>query len=177
MPWCTVCGERPAMVVDHAIAISHNAALLHRWCLAPSGGGHGHRQVSCVTTARFNSQRATPLQHCASAHAPMLPLLRPQPCWICMAVPRTSHLQALVAVMGCLPVVVSDLVMQPFEPEMDWSAFSLRVEQKDVPTMHEAIEAVDEQVSGYRARLWGRAQKVAYAHDSTPGSRARFKRS
>ncbi|PNW74962.1 hypothetical protein CHLRE_12g502450v5 [Chlamydomonas reinhardtii] len=67
----------------------------YKWCLAPSGGGHGHRQV-------------------------------------------------LVAAMGCLPVVVSDLVMQPFEPEMDWSAFSLRVEQKDVPTLHEAIEAVDE---------------------------------
>ena len=72
---------------------------------------------------------------------------------------RPSH-QVLVAAMGCLPVVVSDLVMQPFEPEMDWSAFSLRVEQKDVPTLHEAIEAVDEHVGGDRARLWGRAMRV-----------------
>ncbi|KAG2422747.1 hypothetical protein HXX76_015833 [Chlamydomonas incerta] len=68
--------------------------MSYRWCLAPSGGGHGHRQT-------------------------------------------------LAAAMGCLPVVVSDRVLQPFEPEMDWAAFSVRVAHEDVPGMHEVLGAVD----------------------------------
>ncbi|GFR46852.1 hypothetical protein Agub_g8492, partial [Astrephomene gubernaculifera] len=77
--------------------VTHNSdyapdLLNYKWCLAPSGGGHGHRQV-------------------------------------------------LVSLMGCLPLIVSDDVMQPFEPEMDWAAFSLRVAQADVPSLHLTLQA------------------------------------
>ncbi|KAG2491391.1 hypothetical protein HYH03_010182 [Edaphochlamys debaryana] len=68
--------------------------LRYRWCLSPSGGGHGHRQ-------------------------------------------------ALVAAMGCVPLVIADNVSQPFEPEMDWSAFALRLPQADIPVLHQRLAAVD----------------------------------
>ncbi|KAG2491598.1 hypothetical protein HYH03_010164 [Edaphochlamys debaryana] len=69
--------------------------LNYKWCLSPSGGGHGHRQ-------------------------------------------------ALAAVVGCLPLVISDDVMQPFEPEMDWSQFSIRVAHADIPGLHEVLGGVGE---------------------------------
>ncbi|KAG2491520.1 hypothetical protein HYH03_010096 [Edaphochlamys debaryana] len=70
--------------------------LSYRWCLSPSGGGHGHRQT-------------------------------------------------LAAVVGCLPLVVSDDVMQPFEPEMDWSRFSIRVAHADIPGLHGVLGGVGEE--------------------------------
>ncbi|GLI67604.1 hypothetical protein VaNZ11_011846 [Volvox africanus] len=78
------------VTADHTYLLD---IMRYRWCLAPSGGGHGHRQT-------------------------------------------------LTAAMGCLPVVVSDQVMQPFEPELDWSAFSVRVALSDVPGMHNKLDAV-----------------------------------
>ncbi|GIL89839.1 hypothetical protein Vretifemale_17534, partial [Volvox reticuliferus] len=86
-----------------------------RWCLAPSGGGHGHRQT-------------------------------------------------LTAAMGCLPLVISDLVMQPFEPEMDWEAFSMRVAQSDVPGMHTSLDAVDDMVyDRMQAAVQCAAQHLLYS--------------
>ncbi|KAG2486864.1 hypothetical protein HYH03_014547 [Edaphochlamys debaryana] len=68
--------------------------LSYKWCLSPSGGGHGHRQT-------------------------------------------------LGALLGCLPVIASDHVLQPFEPELPWGQFALRIAQADIPTLHEALGAVD----------------------------------
>lgn len=62
--------------------------------------------------------------------------------------------------MGCLPVVVSDGVLQPFEPEMDWAAFALRVAHPDVPGMHQVRVCVcvclgDGRQGGLCARMGG----------------------
>ncbi len=51
-----------------------------RFCLSPTGGGHGHRQI-------------------------------------------------LVAFSGCVPLVISDHVLQPFEPALHWSRFALTLPQ------------------------------------------------
>ncbi|KAG2488240.1 hypothetical protein HYH03_013231 [Edaphochlamys debaryana] len=66
-----------------------------KFCLAPTGGGHGKRQV-------------------------------------------------LVARFGCIPVPITDFVLQPFEPELDWEAFSVTVKEADVPQMHETLAAIDD---------------------------------
>ncbi|PNW83252.1 hypothetical protein CHLRE_05g233450v5 [Chlamydomonas reinhardtii] len=66
-----------------------------RFCLAPTGGGHGKRQV-------------------------------------------------LVARFGCVPVPVTDWVLQPYEPELDWAAFSVPVAEADVPRMHEILAAIND---------------------------------
>ncbi len=66
-----------------------------KFCLAPTGGGHGKRQV-------------------------------------------------LVARFGCIPVPITDFVMQPFEPELDWPSFSVPVHEADVPTMHEKLASISD---------------------------------
>ncbi|PNH10148.1 putative glucuronosyltransferase, partial [Tetrabaena socialis] len=66
-----------------------------RFCLAPTGGGHGKRQV-------------------------------------------------LVARFGCIPVPITDYVLQPYEPELDWPAFSVTVKEEDVPHMHTTLAAIND---------------------------------
>jgi hypothetical protein len=43
---------------------------------------------------------------------------------------------------SCVPVTVTDDVMQPFEPELDWSAFSVHVAEADIPRMHNLLAAI-----------------------------------
>ncbi|MEW5302327.1 MAG: hypothetical protein WDW36_005126 [Sanguina aurantia] len=94
-----------------------------RFCLAPTGGGHGKRNV-------------------------------------------------MVTILGCVPVTVTDGVLQPYEPEMDWSAFSLPVKEKDIPRMHELLAGVTDstydamlvrQRSGRSRRTWCHHQPVLAA--------------
>eukprot|EP00195_Chlamydomonas_chlamydogama_P007154 CAMPEP_0202896838 /NCGR_PEP_ID=MMETSP1392-20130828/5751_1 /ASSEMBLY_ACC=CAM_ASM_000868 /TAXON_ID=225041 /ORGANISM="Chlamydomonas chlamydogama, Strain SAG 11-48b" /LENGTH=484 /DNA_ID=CAMNT_0049582321 /DNA_START=368 /DNA_END=1822 /DNA_ORIENTATION=+ len=67
-----------------------------KFCLAPTGGGHGKRQV-------------------------------------------------LVARFGCIPVPITDHVLQPFEPELDWPSFSVAVKEEEVPRLHEVLAAISEE--------------------------------
>ncbi|KXZ52297.1 hypothetical protein GPECTOR_10g929 [Gonium pectorale] len=73
--------------------------------------------------------------------------------------------QTVAAVMGCLPLVVSDSVMQPFEPEMDWGAFSLRLPQQDIPQLHSRLQAVEAEggVEARQAALLCAAQHLVYS--------------
>lgn len=41
-----------------------------------------------------------------------------------------------------MPVTMTDFVYQPFEPELDWSQFSLHVPEQDIPRLHEILESV-----------------------------------
>lgn len=76
-----------------------------KFCLAPTGGGHGKRQV-------------------------------------------------LVARFGCIPVPITDYVMQPFEPELDWPSFSVSVKEEDVPNMHKILAAIsNEQLKKMQAAV------------------------
>ncbi|KAG2423974.1 hypothetical protein HXX76_014913 [Chlamydomonas incerta] len=86
--------------------------LGYRWCLAPSGGGHGNRQT-------------------------------------------------VVTLAGCMPVVVSDDVLQPFEPEMDWAGFGLRVPHADIPRLHALLEEAEAEEGG--AALAARADSLPCA--------------
>eukprot|EP00798_Chlamydomonas_sp_ICE-L_P024846 gene24846-10500_t len=93
----------------HAAARSAQATvkvLSHtRFCLAPTGGGHGHRQI-------------------------------------------------LVAFSGCVPLLIGDYVLQPFEPELDWTRFSVTVAQADIPQLHDILGAVtDEQHTAMKRNL------------------------
>ncbi|MEW5317115.1 MAG: hypothetical protein WDW38_008443 [Sanguina aurantia] len=74
----------------HAL-LPHIAAS--RYCLAPTGGGHGKRQV-------------------------------------------------LAAALGCVPVTVTDNVLQPFEPELDWGKFSVAVAESAIPQLHLVLDGL-----------------------------------
>eukprot|EP00798_Chlamydomonas_sp_ICE-L_P016628 gene16628-22875_t len=53
--------------------------------------------------------------------------------------------QILVSFMGCIPVTIGDHVMQPFEPELDWTQFSVQPLESQISDLHEILDAVDEQ--------------------------------
>ncbi len=44
--------------------------------------------------------------------------------------------------MGCVPVLIGDGVMQPFQPELDWSKFSVTVAEEDIPALPKLLGAV-----------------------------------
>eukprot|EP00198_Chlamydomonas_reinhardtii_P000528 XP_001689863.1 exostosin-like glycosyltransferase [Chlamydomonas reinhardtii] len=80
------------------------------------------------------------------------------------AVRAATANMTLAAAMGCLPVVVSDGVLQPFEPEMDWAAFALRVAHPDVPGMHQVLGAVDAAAyAGLQAAVRCAAEHLLYS--------------
>ncbi len=92
----------------------------HKFCLAPTGGGHGKRNV-------------------------------------------------LVSLMGCLPVTVTDHVLQPFEPEMPWAPFAVHVPERDIPRMHEILGNIsDDKVAEMQVGPTGsRAWVASYADEVT----------
>jgi hypothetical protein len=53
--------------------------------------------------------------------------------WACHDASCPISPQTLVAVMGCIPLVISDSVMQPFEPELPWAQFSMRIAHVRAP--------------------------------------------
>lgn len=76
-----------------------------KFCLAPTGGGHGKRQV-------------------------------------------------LVGRFGCIPVPITDFVLQPFQPELNWTAFAVEALEDDIPSLHERLAAVSEgQLAGMQRSL------------------------
>ncbi len=63
------------------------------------------------------------------------------------------------AIMGCVPVVISDGVYQPFEPFLDWSEFGLKVAEADILQLPAILAAVsDEQ---YKRKQVGGAGLLA----------------
>lgn len=44
--------------------------------------------------------------------------------------------------MGCVPVLIGDGLHQPFEPEIDWSTFAVRVPESDIPSLHHILAAI-----------------------------------
>jgi hypothetical protein len=43
---------------------------------------------------------------------------------------------------GCIPVVIQDEVTQPFEDDLEYSAFSLRVKESDIDRLPDILNAV-----------------------------------
>ncbi len=50
----------------------------------------------------------------------------------------------LAAVMGCIPVLIGDGIYQPFEPQLDWSRFSVTVAEEDIPRLPYILDSVGE---------------------------------
>lgn len=62
--------------------------------------------------------------------------------------------QVLVSLLGCIPVVIGDDVLQPFEPEMDWSQFAVRVPESDVHKMADILDGMSsEEIQAKQAAL------------------------
>eukprot|EP00798_Chlamydomonas_sp_ICE-L_P013327 gene13328-19166_t len=72
--------------------------------------------------------------------------------------------QILVSFMGCIPVTIGDNVMQPFEPELDWTKFGVQPLEEDIPNLPKILEAFDDgQVEKMQRALACAAQHMAYS--------------
>lgn len=57
-------------------------------------------------------------------------------------------------------------MLQPFEPELDWSAFSVPVAEKDIPVLHEKLAEVEARpgaVTSLQQTLHCAAQHMIYS--------------
>lgn len=72
--------------------------------------------------------------------------------------------QVMVAVMGCIPVLISDHVVEPFEPFIDWPSISVRIKEADVTRAAEILMAVPEgRVRAMQSRLRCAARHMLYS--------------
>ncbi|GIL79650.1 hypothetical protein Vretimale_12247 [Volvox reticuliferus] len=70
----------------------------------------------------------------------------------------------LAPLLGCVPVTVTDGLIQPFEPELSWERFAVGVRERDLPVMHELLERLrPEQVAGFQAALPCAAQHLFWS--------------
>ena len=40
---------------------------------------------------------------------------------------------------------ITDFVLQPFEPELNWTSFAVTVPEAQLPSMHEILDAISEE--------------------------------
>ncbi|KAG2424369.1 hypothetical protein HXX76_014578 [Chlamydomonas incerta] len=73
--------------------------------------------------------------------------------------------RAVISVlMGCVPVTVTDGLMQPFEPELRWDRFAIDVRERDIPVMHAVLEGLKAaQVSEFQSNLRCAAQHLFWS--------------
>ncbi|GIL43909.1 hypothetical protein Vafri_1495 [Volvox africanus] len=50
------------------------------------------------------------------------------------------QMQAVLA--GCVPVLISDDVLEAFEPYLDWNTFGVRLAEADISRLHEVLAAI-----------------------------------
>ncbi|GFR49303.1 hypothetical protein Agub_g11325 [Astrephomene gubernaculifera] len=66
--------------------------------------------------------------------------------------------------MGCVPVTLTDGLMQPFEPELRWDRFAIDVRERDIPIMHQILEALRaDQVAEFQSNLRCAAQHLFWS--------------
>ncbi|GAX78010.1 hypothetical protein CEUSTIGMA_g5452.t1 [Chlamydomonas eustigma] len=73
--------------------------------------------------------------------------------------------QIIVGLMGCIPVTIGDFVHQPFEPQLDWSAFSVAVDEAHIPTLHDRLSSIvaGDQFASMQKALACAAQHLVYS--------------
>ncbi|KAG2452459.1 hypothetical protein HYH02_002701 [Chlamydomonas schloesseri] len=73
--------------------------------------------------------------------------------------------RAVISVlMGCVPVTVTDGLLQPFEPELRWDRFAIDVRERDIPVMHAVLEGLKaDQVSEFQSNLRCAAQHLFWS--------------
>lgn len=84
----------------------------------------------------------------------------------CLTPPGTaySNRQVMVSLLGCIPVVVGDHILQPFEPELSWSHFAVHPKEKQIPDMHNMLASIDDdKLAGMHSNLRCAAEHMTYS--------------
>uniref|UniRef100_A0A7S3QYI9 Exostosin GT47 domain-containing protein n=1 Tax=Dunaliella tertiolecta TaxID=3047 RepID=A0A7S3QYI9_DUNTE len=72
--------------------------------------------------------------------------------------------QVIGTLAGCNPVSIGDGIYEPFEPEMDYNKFGIKLREADIPVMHKILESVgEEEYARKQVALRCAAQHLHYA--------------
>ncbi|KAG2488891.1 hypothetical protein HYH03_012521 [Edaphochlamys debaryana] len=72
--------------------------------------------------------------------------------------------QIQAALAGCVPVIISDGVLEAFEPYLDWNDFGVRVAEADIPRLHKILAAISpEEYARKVSQLRCAAQHLAFS--------------
>ncbi|GLC66435.1 hypothetical protein PLESTF_000427100 [Pleodorina starrii] len=112
--------------------------LTSKYCFGPTGGGHGQRQVGDPGGV------AAVVSGVARSWG------------------SVEDMQAALA--GCVPVVISDNVLEAFEPFIDWNSFGVRLAEADIPRLHTVLDSIGPQEYARKVeRLRCAAQHMAFS--------------
>jgi hypothetical protein len=68
---------------------------------------------------------------------------------------------------GVVPVVIADGIIEPFEMDVDWDSFIVRIRRDQVHRMDEILRAIDDEAYEYkRKKLWEHGRRVGLEMDA-----------
>jgi hypothetical protein len=68
---------------------------------------------------------------------------------------------------GVVPVIIADGIVEPFENDVDWESFSVRVRRKDVHRLDEILRSIsDEEYERKRAAVWEHGRRVGLEQEA-----------
>lgn len=68
---------------------------------------------------------------------------------------------------GVVPVVIADGIIEPFEFDVDWDSFIVRVRRDEVHRLDEILRGIDDKTYEYkRRRLWEHGRRVGLEKDA-----------
>ncbi|GJJ72859.1 hypothetical protein EMPS_05217 [Entomortierella parvispora] len=68
---------------------------------------------------------------------------------------------------GVVPVIIADGILEPYEDDVDWNSFSIRIPRKDAHRMDVILRAIPEdEYQRLRERVWNYGRRVLLTRDS-----------
>ncbi|KAF8976956.1 hypothetical protein BGZ46_007812 [Entomortierella lignicola] len=68
---------------------------------------------------------------------------------------------------GVVPVIIADGIIEPFEDDIDWRSFSVRIARDDAHRMDAILRAIpEEEYQRKRERVWNYGRRVLLSRDS-----------
>jgi hypothetical protein len=68
---------------------------------------------------------------------------------------------------GVVPVVIADGIIEPFEMDVDWDSFIVRIRRDEVHRLDEILRGIDDTTYEYkRKKLWEHGRRVGLEMDA-----------
>ncbi|KAG0191544.1 hypothetical protein DFQ28_011586 [Apophysomyces sp. BC1034] len=78
----------------------------------------------------------------------------------------TTRIWEFIA-FGVVPVVIADGIVEPFEDDVDWESFIVRVRRDEVHRLDEILRGIDDKTYEYkRQKLWEHGRRVGLEQDA-----------
>ncbi|KAG0258814.1 hypothetical protein DFQ27_004415 [Actinomortierella ambigua] len=68
---------------------------------------------------------------------------------------------------GVVPVVIADGIIEPFEDDVDWQSFTVRISRSEAHRMDEILRSISEdEYERKRQAVWSHARQMLFTHDT-----------